>query len=111
MAVYNLNLANEKQINAITDLETLRVRVPRFENFWDAVKDMKDLMANGGSTLGAHTKQSGFWPSRNMQRVATIPYSIAAAILEVDPEFFTDRGKVYRFLAQHPEYDTRTRVP
>ena len=110
MAVYNLNMAAEKQINAITDVETLRVRVPRFEGFWNAVKDMKEFQAQN-SNLGKYTKQSGYWPTRNMQRVASIPYSIAAAILEVDPEFFTDRGKVYRFLAQHPEYDTRTTVP
>lgn len=104
----HFSFADENFINSVIEPNHLVERVPRLETFFEGVQEMKDLQARG-STYGAHNKVSGFTPGRQMQRIATIPYSIAAAILEVDPEFFTDRGKVYRFLSQHPEYDTRTR--
>jgi hypothetical protein len=109
MAKHNLNFADEHFINSVLDTDELTKRVPRLEGYFDAVQEMKSIQAEI-STLGKFTKQSGFWPGRNFQRLASIPYSIVAAIVEVDPEFFRDRGKVYRFLAQHPEYDTRTKV-
>lgn len=109
MKTHSLNFADENFINSVLDVDELTKRVPRLVGYFEGIQEMKNLQAEI-STLGKFTKQSGFWPGRNMQRVASIPYSIVAAILEVDPEFFQDRGKVYRFLAQHPEYDTRTRV-
>jgi hypothetical protein len=66
---------------------------------------MAGLMAEA-STLGKYTKQTGFTRCRTMQRIASIPWSVAVAIKEIDPEFFKSPEKVGRFLKRHPGYAT-----
>jgi len=109
MGVYRLNMADENLINSVVEKDELVKHLPRMADFYSGIQEMKTLQAEI-STLGQFTKKTGFVPGRNMQRVASIPHSIACAILEVDPDFWQDRKKVYRFLQQHPEYDTRTKI-
>lgn len=106
MAVYNLNMADEKLIDETIEVDQLVSHVPRLENFFDGIQEMASMQAEI-SKIGEVTKRSGFTPDMRMQRIATIPYSVAHTIQEVDPEFWKDKAKVYRFLARHPEYDTR----
>lgn len=109
MATYRLSMADENLIEQITDTDELTQRIPRLNTFFEGVQEMKQLQKEI-STLGRFTKKSGFDPGRNFQRVATIPYSIAHTIWHIDPDFWSDKAKVYRFLKAHPEYDTRTKV-
>lgn len=109
MAVYRWIGAEEKIIHNLLDQDALLKKVPRLHTFYEGVGEMRSLQAEI-STLGSMTRRSGFTPGKDFQRIASIPYSVAAAIVMIDPEFFKDRGKVYRFLKAHPEYDTRTTV-
>ena len=105
MAVYNLNMADENLIEQITDHEELENRIPNFSTFLDGVQDLKTLNAES-STIGAFTHRSGFSKCKTWQRIASVPWSVACAIKEIDPLFFKDPVKVGRFLKKHPEYAT-----
>jgi hypothetical protein len=105
MAVYHLNMADENLVDAIVDQVELEKRVPGYTDFLDGVQDMAGLMEEA-STLGKYTKQTGFTRCRTMQRIASIPWSVACAVREIDPEFFKSPEKVGRFLKRHPEYAT-----
>lgn len=107
MAVHRFSAAEDKLLDQITDQDELIRRMPRMNTFFEGIQDMKTLV-NEISVLGTFTKKSGFVAGKNFQRIASIPYSVAHAILEIDPEFWTNKAKVYRFLEAHPEYDTRT---
>jgi hypothetical protein len=103
MAVYNLNMADENLIEEITDQVELNRRIPGFNTFLEGAQDLRTLNAEA-SQLGKYTKQSGFSKCRTFQRIASIPWSVAVAIKEIDPLFFRDPIKVGRFLKRHPEY-------
>jgi hypothetical protein len=103
MAVYNLNMADENLIEEITDQVELNRRIPGFNTFLEGAQDLRTLNAEA-SQLGKYTKQSGFSKCRTFQRIASIPWSVAVAIKEIDPLFFRDPVKVGRFLKRHPEY-------
>jgi hypothetical protein len=109
MATYRWSPADENLLDQVLDQDTLTQRVPRLSTFFDGIQEMKSIQAEV-STLGEFTKRTGFTPGKNFQRVATIPYSVKAALEAVDPEFFRDKAKVYRFLSRHPEYDVRTKL-
>jgi len=105
MAIYNLNMADENLIEEITDVDELTKRVPRLNDFFDGVEDVASWqMANG--QLGKYTGKTGFSTNGNLQRIATIPFSVAQAVREIDPEFWRSPEKVGRFLKRHPEYCT-----
>ena len=103
MAVYNLNMADENLIEEITDLDTLTKRVPRLNQFFEGIEDVASWQAANGK-LGKFTGKTGFSTNGNLQRIATIPFSVAAAVREIDPLFWRDPVKVGRFLKKHPEY-------
>src|SRR3990172_10745479 len=107
MAVHRFVSPEENLIDKVVDQDELLRRIPRLSDFYEGVAQMRSLQEEI-STLGSFTKKTGFTPGKDFQPIATIPYSVAAAMVMVDPGFFKDRKKVYRFLAQHPEYDTRT---
>jgi len=109
MGIYNLNMADENLINDVTSYEVLRKRIPRYEALYENINEMKRLQAEI-STLGTFTKKTGFLPGKNFQRVATIPTAIVHAIWEVDPMFWQTPAKFFRFLKNHPEFDTTTRI-
>jgi len=109
MATFNLNMADENLLDKVLDQDVLEERVPRLKTFFEGIQEMRSLQAEV-STLGEFTKRTGFTPGKNFQRIATIPYSVKAAIEAVDPIFFRDKEKVLRFLKRHPEYDTRTKL-
>lgn len=109
MAGHNLNVADEKLINAACDFNELEKRLPHYRTLYENIQNMKRLQAEI-STLGKFTKQSGFIPGRNFQRVATVPVAIVHSIWQVDPDFWQDDRKRNRFFLQHPEFDTRTKV-
>lgn len=103
MAVHNLNLADENLIDAVIDDAVKQERIPWHATHLDGVQDLATLQAEI-STLGKFTKASGFTPCRTMQRIASIPWPVACAVKEIDPNFFKDPVKVGRFLRKHPEY-------
>lgn len=101
--VHGLSFADEKLITQITDVETLATRVPRLVDFWEGVKYLRELHRTDG-VKGHLTKSTGWMTGRKMQYLGTIPVSVKAAIMEVDPDFFRSEEKVRRFFAAHPEY-------
>lgn len=109
MSVYRFSAAEDKLLDQITDKDELIHRLPRMNTFFEGVQDMRTLVSEI-SVLGTFTKKTGFVAGKNFQRIASIPYSVAHAILEIDPDFWTNKAKVYRFLEAHPEYDTRSLV-
>lgn len=106
MAVYNLNMADNKLIESISDPDELVKRMPRLNGFYEGVQEMGDLIQEI-SVLGSITKKTGFVAGKNFQRIASLPQALAHTIWMVDPDFWTNKAKVYRFLEKHPEYDTR----
>jgi neutral trehalase len=109
MATYHLNLADEHLLDQVLEPETLAKHVPRMETFFEGIQEMRSLQAEI-SSLGDFTRRTGFTPGKNFQRIATIPYSVKAAIEAVDEGFFQNKDKVLRFLQRHPEYDTRSKL-
>ena len=105
MATYNLNMADENLIEEITDHDELTRRIPNYSTFLEGVQDLESLHAEA-STIGAFTKRSGFSKCKTWQRIASIPWSVACAIKEIDPNYFRDPVKVGKFLKKHPEYAT-----
>jgi hypothetical protein len=108
MATYNLNMADEKLIEQITNPEQLEPRIENYSGFLDHVKALETMHAES-STIGSFTHRSGFSKCKTFQRIASIPWSVACAIKEIDPGFFRDPVKVGKFLKKHPEYAT-TRI-
>lgn len=109
MGVYRWDAKSEQLLNDVTDSAVLRDRLPRLNDFYEGIESMRQVQ-DEISVLGSFTKRTGFTPGKNFQRIATIPYSVAAAMVEIDPEIFKDRGRFYRWLGQHPEYDTRSSI-
>ena len=105
MAIYNLNMADENLIEEITDVDTLTKRVPRLTDFFDGIQDVASWQVANGK-LGQFTGKTGFSTNGNLQRIATIPFSVAQAVREIDPTYWRDPVKVGKFLKKHPEYCT-----
>ena len=103
MPVHNLNMADENLIEEITDMDTLLARVPRFEQFFDAVKDLESFQA-ANSKAGELSGRTGFTIDKSLQWIARVPISVACAVKEIDPMFWRDPVKVGKFLKKHPEY-------
>jgi len=111
MSTYRINMADERLIGQIVDPETLVQRVPRMEEFFKGVEDMRAALAQEADGKGRYTKTSGWWKgSRTMQYVGTTPISVRAAIREIDPGFWEDPVKVVRFYDLHPEYKVKSVV-
>lgn len=111
MSVYRLDLADKKLVDSITDSETLRRHVPRMDSFFAAIAQKRDLMANGGSSVGMFTRKCGFTPDGTMQYAATVPVSVFTAMLEIDPTFGTSKEKFIAWLKRNPQYAGTERVP
>lgn len=108
MAKHALSFADKKLMGQVTDPEILVPRVPRFGEFFEGIEDMRGMMAEA-QNIGRYERAGGFTTDRGMQRVATIPYSVWAALVEIDPEIGTNKKKFYEWL-NSPEgqaYDTR----
>lgn len=103
MATYRLNMADEKLIEEVTDPDTLIKHIPRIETFYEGVQDWK-RMERASSTRGPFTGKSGFTSSKNLQHLGWVPQSVVAAVLMIDPEFWTTPAKVLKFFQAHPEY-------
>lgn len=103
MATYNLNMADEKLIDQITDIDALTQRIPRIQTFLEGIQDKKTELRQAGNR-GQFTRTSGWWKDGSMQYAGTLPVSIKAAIEQIDPEFFKSPAKTLRFFSQHPEY-------
>jgi hypothetical protein len=111
MATHRMDFADKKLVDSVTDADTLRQFVPRMDSFFSAMEQKRDLMAKGGSSIGQFTKASGFTPDGTMQYVATVPASVFAAMLEVDPTFGTDERKFMEWLKRNPQFAASSRVP
>lgn len=111
MATYRLDLADKKLVDQISDPDTLVAYVPRMKTFLNAMREKRNLMANGGSTVGRFTKASGFTPDGHFQYAATVPVSVFTAMLEVDPEFGTNQEKFIAWLKRNPQFAATERVP
>jgi hypothetical protein len=103
VATYNLNMADEKLIEQITDNDELERRIPNYSGFLANNEDIRNMHAES-STIGSFTHRSGFSKCKTFQRFASIPWPVACAIKEIDPLFFKDPEKVGRLLRKHPEY-------
>lgn len=111
MATHRLDFADKHLVDSITDPDTLVERVPRMAGYFKAMQDLRDAIASDPSSIGAHTRQSGFTPDGTMQFAARVPVSVFAAMLEIDPTFGTDERKFVEWLKRNPQFAASQRVP
>lgn len=110
MAKHYVSFADKNLLQSVVTPEVLSPLVPRIGDIADGVAQMRALQQEI-TTLGQFTKSAGFSPGREMQRVAWIPSSVRAALLEVDPEALTNKKKFYELLAGPLKaYDLRGQV-
>jgi len=109
----SFDFADRNLVNKVVEPDQLNKLVPNHERFLEGVQEMRTMQREIAILEGVRakvTRQSGFTADARMQRIATIPLAVKVAIEMVDPAFFKDRAKVYRFLMDHPEYDTRSKI-
>lgn len=111
MAIHRLDFADKKLMDSITDPDVLMERVPRMAGYFRGMKDLRDVIASDPSSIGTHTRQSGFTPDGSMQFAARVPTSVFAAMLEIDPSFGTDERKFVEWLKRNPQFAATQRVP
>ena len=110
MAKHIISFADKNLLNQVVTPEVLAPLVPRIGETAEGIAQMR-AMQQEITTLGQFTKSAGFSPGRDMQRVAFIPSSVRAAILEVIPDAFSERKKFYELLEGPLErYDLRGKV-
>src|SRR6267142_1674512 len=103
MAIYRWTGADEQKIDSILEIDELRKRVPRLESFYEGVKEVKGWLSDN-SFAGQFTNTRGWTKGKMMKRIGSIPYSVAAAIKQINPEAFQSSEWTYAFLKKHPEY-------
>jgi hypothetical protein len=110
MAKHNISFADKKLIGEISAPEVLTPLVPRIGEVAEGAAMMRS-MNHEISELGKFTRRNGFTPGRDFQRVASIPASVRAAILQVHPDAFTNK-KVFYELLEGPlkDYDLRSKI-
>jgi hypothetical protein len=107
VAIYKWNGAEEKMIDSVLEIDELRKRVPRLESFYEGVQHVKGWLTDN-SFEGKFTNSRGWTSNRQMKRIGSVPYSVAAAIKEIHPEAFKNRAWTYEFLRRHPEYSVES---
>jgi hypothetical protein len=92
--------------------ENIEKAAPRLHTFHEGVRELKSLQSEI-SQLGKYTRRNGFTPDKTFQKVATIPVSVKAAIIEVMPDAFEDKEKFYALLNNDgplSPYDVRGKI-
>jgi hypothetical protein len=95
----------ENVLDEVTSAQVLKDTLPegRMETFVEAVSDIR--AANEEAYKISNFKRvAGMSDSGNWMRVATIPLSVIACIEQVEPGFFQNKKRFYRWLNRHPEY-------
>lgn len=98
MAKHVVSFADMKLLESVVTPEVLAPLVPRIGETADAVAHMRSMQQEI-TTLGRFTRTSGMSPGRDMQRVAWIPSSVRAAVLQMMPDAFTNKKTFYALLA------------
>jgi len=110
MAKHVISFADKNLLESVVTPEVLTAYVPRIGDIADGVAQMKSMQQEI-TTLGRFTKAAGFSPGRDMQRVAWIPSSVRAAVLQIIPDAFTNKQKFYELLdGPLKAYDLRGKV-
>lgn len=96
-----LDIADRNLIRAISDPEELQKRTPKIEPYLEAAQRDREMMKEIAA-LGQ------FDPKARMRRVAShIPAAVLGMMQQIDENFMKDKRKFYRWLDEHPEWDTR----
>lgn len=108
--VNNISFADKKLIGEIATPEVLAPLIPRIGEIADGAAMMRS-MNHEISKVGQFVRRNGFTPGRDFQRVASIPASVRAAILQIHPDAFTNK-KIFYELLEGPlkAYDLRSKT-
>ena len=101
-----------KLLSQALAVENVEKAVPRLHEFHEGIREWSS-MQHEIAQLGRYTRKTGFSPDRQFQKVATIPISVKAAILEVMPEAFEDKEQFYSLLNDGgplSQYDVRGKI-
>jgi hypothetical protein len=105
-----VSFADKKLISEIATPEILTPLVPRIGTIAEGIREMREH-AQEITTLGKFVKATGFTPGREFQLVASIPYSVKAAIIAVIPDAFENKKTFYELLAGPlKDYDRRGKI-
>ena len=104
-------ITQDKDYDQATDAAVLKDRLQpgRVEGFVQAVADIRQMEEYAAKVSSAR-RIAGLSGSKNFFYTATIPVSVVAALLAVDPNFFKDPKKYHRWLKRHPEWKIGSRI-
>lgn len=99
MSLY-VKTADNEVIDFVSDEQTVAERMPRYDSAFEALVDLRGM----NEDLGTVSNWGRMHFRENLGRVASIPPSVLAGILQIRPDFLLNKPEFYRWLDRHPGY-------